>query len=37
MPNNSRSDELRLLAERYDIKSNEKWVGFDPSFKRPCV
>ena len=32
---NSRADVVRLLAERYDTKSNEKLVGFDPSFNRP--
>ena len=33
MPNNSRADMVRLLAERYDTKSNVKLVGF--RFKRP--
>ena len=28
MPYNSRADVGRLLAERYDTKSNEKFVGF---------
>ena len=28
MPNNSRSDVVRLLAERYDTKSNVKLGGF---------
>ena len=28
MPYNSRSDVVRLLAERYDTKSNVKLAGF---------
>ena len=36
MPYNSQVDVVRMLAERFDTKSNVKiWAGFDPSFKRP--
>ena len=34
MPYNSRADVVSSLAERYDIKSNVKLGGFDPSIKR---
>ena len=35
MPYYSWADAVRLLAERYDTKSNVILCGFDPSFKCP--
>ena len=37
MPNNSQADVVRLLAERYDTKSNVKLGGFRSQLQASCV
>ena len=37
MPYNSRADVVRLLAERYDTKSNVKLCGFQSQLQASCM